>query len=208
METAQTIQPDQTAFAASDCLLPIEEYGLKWGISRRTTDRYVKNGRVRMIKKAGRTFCIDTEPKPAMDKPDMPSFSDRQSDTSFDLPVKADWIRFGVISNQARQANVYKILTASLTVLVIAIVSIAVYWFVKLDRQGIADTYLIKGLESTLARTEAARIAAEKTVAVEKTRHAATVGGLTRDLAAARQQVIDQADHKPASENEPVAKSR
>lgn len=178
METTQTIPPTDTTFAESETITPIEEYGLKWGISRRTTDRYVKNGRVRVIKKAGRTFCIDTEPKPAMAKPDMPGFSDRQSDTSFDLPARNDWIQFGIMTGQAKQANVFKTLSVGLSFVLVAVVSVATYWFILQDRRGIADGYEIRNLESSLVRTKAALVTAEKIGADEKARLLATVGGL------------------------------
>lgn len=167
MEQFETISPTDTAFAESETILPIDEYGLKWGISRRTVDRYIETGRVRGIKKSGRTFCIDNEPKPPMDNSGMAGFSDRQTDANLDLPVKTDWIRFGVMSNQARQASVYKVLTASLTVLIVAIVSISAWWFVKMDRQAIGDGYRIERLQDDLKESIADLAAAEKTITLQ-----------------------------------------
>lgn len=178
METAQTIPPNETAYAASDMVLPIDEYSVKWRISRRTADRYVKNGRVQVVKKGGRTFCIDTEPEPAIDKPDRPDFADRPSDTSFDLPVKSDWIRFGIMTSQAKQANVFKALSVCLSFVLVGLVSVAVWWFILQDRRTIADSYEIRDLKASLTRTEAALITAERAGTDEKARHAARVGGL------------------------------
>jgi len=100
IETETKLEPDvETAGQGNEGLIPIKDYAERFGVSRRTVERYAKVGRIEIKKQLGRIYVVDNPPKPA-----PPSTESVRLDEMSDLTplVQKDWFDFGMAQAQAQ----------------------------------------------------------------------------------------------------------
>jgi hypothetical protein len=115
VETETIVQEEpETVRQDDECLIPIEDYAQKLGVSRRTVDRYARVGRIETKKHLGRTMVLDKPYKPA------PFHADniRTEQTTELAPlVQSDWLNFGQALSQAKAKTKWQVACLTFAVL-------------------------------------------------------------------------------------------
>ncbi len=165
-----------------DPLIPANEYALKYGITRRTVDRYVRSGKVEKVRQGGRTLIVDKPPE----KPETQSESSETVPSDLIVaPVRTDWLRLGYLEAQAKSRTAWQVLAIILLVLNIIILIVgtgAAVWFwqsnINLQSSVANSQNQIVDLQSINSTLKAGVFEANTTNRDNNTAYLAAVGGL------------------------------
>jgi len=159
VETETVVQEEpETVRQDDECLIPIEDYAQKLGVSRRTVDRYARVGRIETKKHLGRTMVIDKPYKPALFHADAV----RPEQTTELAPlVQNDWLNFGQALSQAKAKTKWQVACLTFAVLFVCVVlaaSIGGVWLhmslqTKTDEVNTANEQ-VGGLQTQLANVQ------------------------------------------------------
>jgi len=159
VETETLLQPDsETVRQDSECLIPIDEYARKLGVSRRTVDRYARVGRIETKKHLGRTMVIDTPLRPESAHEDGVG---QEQMTDLAPLAHKDWFHFGQTLAQAKAKTKWQIACLTFVVLLVAVLlaaSVGGVWLymslqTKADQLTTANEQL-SGLQTQLANMQ------------------------------------------------------
>jgi len=108
--------------------LTANDYAEKYNISRRTVSRYIKQGKIDAVRRKGRTFIIDLEPKETPIEPEPADKLNNQDTESGQLAITSEsYFRLGELTVKAKAGQRWKMLSCILLVLVF-IATPAVVW--------------------------------------------------------------------------------
>lgn len=178
------------------------EFAESEGVSLRTVQRWIKEGRVSVIERLGKRYIDPSQPISDTRQRDN---GGETHDNALVALNKSDWISYGAARSFANSRHKWQVSFFVAASLLFVGLLAGVGYGVFAWQQNIM-------LQSKLAFVQSDLADAKQTISD----NLQTVGGLklkinrlTSDLAAAaRPQVIDRTDQKPAPLNEPVAKSR
>ena len=202
----------------NECLIPINEYGQRLGVSRRTLYRYAKVGRIKTKKHIGRTYVVDKPLKPAPVKTDIVRH-DQTSELA--LPVEKDWFAFGMAKSQATARRKWQFACRTFVALFVVALIASVWLFQERQIQlgmieglqsqlntaavrGIATAAEVQELEQQLsmASVDLGAQQARHTTELEALRlsHAAAVGRLQDQIGTLTGQIVELSRQKDAME--------
>lgn len=161
VETETIVQEEpETVRQDDECLIPIEDYAQKLGVSRRTVDRYARVGRIETKKHLGRTMVIDKPYKPA---PFLADAVRPEQTTELAPLVQNDWLNFGQALSQAKAKTKWQVACLTFAVLFVAVTlvaSVGGVWLhmslqTKADEVNAAGEQ-VSGLQTQLANAQLA----------------------------------------------------
>ena len=127
-QDSQAIESETVLHGEPELLLPIDEYALRHGVSRRTVNRYVKSGRLDSTKSHGRTMILDKPLKP-------PVQDTRNVQANIDSQLvpfaQADWIRFGMLQARSKSKAIWQAYAIVLTALFVALLLASLWLFTQ-----------------------------------------------------------------------------
>lgn len=161
VETETVVQEEpETVRQDNECLIAIEDYAQKLGVSRRTVDRYARVGRIETKKHLGRTMVIDKPYTPAPFRADTV----RPEQTTELAPlVPQDWLHFGQALSQAKAKTRWQAACLIFAVLFVGVTlaaSVGGVWLhmslqTKTDQLNTADER-VSGLQTQLGNMQLA----------------------------------------------------
>ena len=176
---ATEISPETSGPDIYEPLIPAAEYAVKYGITRRTVDRYARSGKVERLRQGGRTLIVDKAPV----KPETQS--DSSGTAPVDLivaPVRNDWIAFGAASAFAESRHHWQtafFVAVSLLIIILIVGSGAGVWFWQ---GGIGLQSSITDSQNQVSSLQGQLQRATQSIGESQTEHIETVGGLQKRI--------------------------
>ncbi len=136
IETETKLGPDvETAGQGNEGLIPIKDYAERFGVSRRTVERYAKVGRIEIKKQLGRIYVVDNPPKPAPPSTESVRLDEMSGLTPL---VQKNWFDFGMAQAQGKAKTKWQIACLAFAVLLVAAVITGSAGGVWLWKDGVA----------------------------------------------------------------------
>lgn len=128
MSPVETIESETVLHAEPELLVPIAEYALRHGQSRRTIDRSIRAGRLETIKQHGRTYIVDNHDKTGIHQ----TGQDRHVSEGQIVPLsQTDWIRLGYLQAKSKSKTLWQTYAIVLTVLFVALLLASLWLFTQ-----------------------------------------------------------------------------
>ena len=122
------IESETTLTDRPEILIPIGDYALGQGVSRRTIDRYISTGRLETQKRHGRTYVHD---KPLKGVSTATGQARNVSDSQLALFDRTQLIELGYLKARAKAKTVWQVYAIVLSVVFVALLLVSLWLYVQ-----------------------------------------------------------------------------